>query len=425
MGMHRLVGIAGLLLVMVATAHAESLAKRRLPADQFHGWTIVELDCTESLLRQIWRQPLTELPKDTSGYTLVSYQAEHVDSTADANKRIQFILQKQRFNEYIGKGYELTVLPWTAQGKQGAIFTVRGTEQNTTVAAAHRADIYTVVFQHAEWVVWFELRQVYTAPDLAAADKLQKKSTAQSVTDDLTATVARLWGETETEVTPAAPATLPAAPAPAAPAAPTTAPAPVPATPPAATPAPAPTAPPAVTSTAPAAPPAATPMPAPVAPAPAEKETPVVAPAAAAPQPAATPPDPNRWTTGDRHLSLKLPDGWHVTGEGPHTFTGFPSATIRLYPADTYTTDGELTQALEEFVKSQQQIAKKPFTRRDFMPDGATGVQVSYRSYDKHMVYVYYFGKSGRLWRFSVEMADEKAPLPPIVSTMLETIHLD
>ncbi len=481
MKFHRLVGALSLLVVLFSVAWCDSLADRLMPSVRFQGWVTLQYDCSDTLIRQMWRQRLYDLPKGVDGYTMVSYQVERSPSLKEAQQRVKVLNQKQRFSDYISQGYTATAIPWAVSGFQAVKFTVRGTAYNTSNGdIMQRADMYTFAVGAADWVIWLEVRQVIKAREQSQVDRAMDKAGGQAMADDLVATLLALWNgnhsttavpmlevptpPAETPVapieTPKPPAETPKPPAetpkPSAetPKPPTETPKPPAETPkpPAETPkppaeTPKPSAetpkPPTETPKPPAEtpkPPAETPKPPTETPKP-PAETPK--PPAETPKPPAETPKPqedltrpteaptdtpkpadNLWEPVEKGLTFPLPAGWTVTGKGPYLFTGMPTARMRLYSPEAYTTEADLKAALQDFAANQQEVSAKNFSKQAFNVDGAIGVQVHYLAYGGRMMHGYYFGKSGRLWRFEAEVTGNSLLAPDVVVQMLQAARM-
>jgi hypothetical protein len=513
MVLRRLLGVLCLLTLTLSASYAASLSSYALHLQQFRDWSKLQDAISENAITQVWRNPLTNLPKGVDGYLMVSYQVTTKDSPEEAASDARAQLQRSSFNDYIARGLVVTSSPWNLPARQAVVFNIRGLSHTTEVARAQAANVYTLAFAHDSVQVCLQVREVCTSDELEGTDKILKKSGGQSLANTLAMAILQLWqmtpaaddvvmAPTPSAVTPPAPqtgsqpnggaaapvATPPATVAPT-PAAPATAPAPVAtkatpnpaapstvmptppgkvettppartantaATPPPAAPAPvaaaSATPPPATTATpiaSPATPVAVTASPAPstsapaAAPALAAAATPApAAPAMAAPAPstpapvaapapavtaASTPaaPDVPRWKSADGFLSLVVPNGCKVSGKEPYIFTGVAQSTLRLYPWDPYTTDTQRDAALHDFAASQMDIAAKNFSQRACQLDGATGMRVQYTNYAHGTTVAYLFAKSGRLWRFEVNLPEENATMPAAVQAIIDSLRVE
>jgi hypothetical protein len=139
-----------------------------------------------------------------------------------------------------------------------------------------------------------------------------------------------------------------------------------------------------------------------------------------------TPPVPDlpRWKTSDGFLSLVLPMGMSVSNKMPYVFSGIANMTIRLYPWDKYSDDGQRDKWIHNFVTSQQDIAQKNFSQQPFQVDGAAGVMVRYINYTGHTIYAYSFAKSGRSWMMMIDVQGDNANLPAVAQQMMDSIKL-
>lgn len=399
--------VCAMTLVIV---RSEGIADHQLPPQRFDGWARLQQDVDATAIHQVWRQPLTGLPKDADGYLMVSYQVVDAGSSVQAADMAKQLLQREQFNEYVARGFSVTGTPWTPADTQSMLFSVRGLSQSSHKANAQRADIYVLAFARETQVVWLQVRQVCTAGELAVADKAMKNAAGKTLADELATYVVSLW------------TTPPVTAAPAIPDVPVT---PAPETPPV-TPAPTPTAaapdtmsdpPTTVQTTTPATPTPAVPeavQPPPVAP------TPVVT------APAPTPPVPDdgsRWHTDDGFLSLQLPDGWKASTKYPYDVTG-QQVAVRIFPWEPCASATARDAALTDFAATQREIALKDFTQDACSVDGATGAMVRYTNYAKQTTVAYLLAKSGRFWRVDITLLGENSALPDAVKQLMASLRL-
>lgn len=190
-----LFGSICLLILAISAASALSLSSKQLSSSRFEGWAIISSDCSDTGIRQVWRQRLYDLPKDVEGYTMVSYNVQTADSTKQALQTAQALTQRQRFHDYIARGFALTTEKWfIARGQQGIITTVRGIAHSSQAAdVAHRAVIYTYVATLDQNVVWFELSQVVAADDLKLVDRAIEHANGKTMADEMAQIVVALW----------------------------------------------------------------------------------------------------------------------------------------------------------------------------------------------------------------------------------------
>lgn len=356
------------LLMAFTTARSASLTAYRIPAQRFQGWTQVQNDSDDTVLYQIWRQPLTDMPKGAEGYMMVAYQVIHTESFLQAEAYVAKLLQKEQYNEYVAQGLSVSSTPWTAGGDQGVKFTVQGLSHSTANARAQRAEIYTLAFTHDADVVLLQVRQVITAKDLGVMDKTPKKTITPTIADDTAALVHALWADGATVQ-----------------------PVPQPAEEPVEEPM---TTEPAVGTTPPV-----------------NEETPA-------------PVDGLHWKTADGLFSLTLPTGWTATGKTPVIFTDKEDVNIRLYPSEPYTTDAARDKALASFVAGQRDVAASHFSSAAVQIDGATGMSVRYTNYAKRTTAAYLLAKSGRLWRVEVDLPGTNTALPGGVVGIINSINM-
>ena len=467
------------LALTLAMAHTVPLSQKQISSSRFEGWAVLSSECSDTAIRQVWRQRLYDLPKEVEGYTMVSYIVQQADTAKKAQQTAQELTKKQRFHDYIARGFALTVDKWSlSDAQQGVIATVRGIAHSSESAdIAHRATIYTYVATVDKTVIWFELSQVLSANDLKLVDHAAEHASGKTLADDVANIVITLWENDAQpgdhyipppptapvdETTPPPPPTPPAKPtppaqtAPAEPAKPAPPPPPPPPVPPAAKvtadPAkPAPQTPPAPASSetpvkvapaaptppAPPAPPAANPPPDPAKTAPpARSDTPADTAKPAPPEPAKptppttpappAPPAGKVWQTEDKTLTLSLPDAWSVAGKVPYIFTGEPDVTMRLYPADSYKTDDELKACIQEYIDSQREVSlsNKSFAQQACRLDGATGVVVRFTNYAGRITQGFFLGKSGRLWRIDIDLPGNNQALPESVQHVIEGMRV-
>lgn len=184
------------LATMLATALAAPTKAPLLNAYRFRDWQQVKSTNTDNFVFQAWQQPLADLPRDVTGYTLIAYQAERVSTSSLAAHRIKTFTEKQRFSDYAGRGYVVTLENWFLDGEQGAYFTVRGMDHKSDHIAANRAEVYTYAIAIDDWVILAELRQSFTAEDLAPVDKAAKNAKARTMAEDFTRYVRSVWNPT-------------------------------------------------------------------------------------------------------------------------------------------------------------------------------------------------------------------------------------
>jgi len=219
---HRLCGVICLILLAVTIVWSGPLTSRRMPDGRFKDWIALQLNCSDTEITQIWRQPLTDLPKDSDGYIMVSYQVRQADSARQAVQNAQALLQKARFSDYTSKGYTVTQTSWSVAGQHGAQFVVAGMNNSRRgePMSAERAEIFTFATAQDNWVVWLEVRQKCTTSDLYASQNSLQKAGGRDLAEELVNTVLQIWLSRSTTDTPS---TVPDKPvAPVTPATPTT-----------------------------------------------------------------------------------------------------------------------------------------------------------------------------------------------------------
>ncbi|MHB0935492.1 MAG: hypothetical protein ACYDCO_13105 [Armatimonadota bacterium] len=444
MNVYRLIGLALLLIIAASTLRAESLVSRKLTGARFLGWVNLQDVCTDIAIDQVWRQRLYDIPRGLDGYTMVSYKVARTESPTQAAQVVKDLNHQRRFNDYIAKGYKVTNEPWMVRNYKCIKFVVRGTDPTDDQNVAHRAEMYTFAVPADNWFVWLEVRQVISGPDLATLDRAMEKTGGQRMAEDLVDVVYSLWNpipDDQSPVTPEPPkpdnVTPPAEP-----------PKPDEATPPVEPPKP-------VEAPKPVEPPVAPPKPDEVTPPvqppkpdevklPAEPpkpvEPPVEPPKPVTPVEPPKPVDPpkpveplkpvapalpagtKKWTTPDGFLSLVIPEAWAVSGKTVFTVAGPAGAGVRILPPESYASADELTRALKDFTETQQEISGKNFSSKAFSVGGATGVEVHYSAVHGHGMHLYYFGKSGRLWRLEIDVNDASKPLTPELVQMVSLI---
>lgn len=392
-----------LLMLAISFCPAASLTAQALPTAQFSSWMQLEQIVSDSVICQIWRKPISDLPKGATGYVMVSYQVKQIGSPNELDRTVKSLLQKEQFNDLVGKGFTITMLPWDISGKQGALFAIKGLATNSAGSArAQYADVYSLAFSRGNFMIWLQVRQSCTVAELSDIKQVLKHSDGPQIANSVANTVLDIWHAKP--VIPSATPPVSANPSPVTvtrPAENNIEPAPI-----------APTITPAQTTP-------TVSVPTPAVPAVSTPTTPTK-PVLVTPPP----PETGRWQTTDGYLSLVLPTGWKVQPKTPSIITGAPNCTISLYPFDTYSDEAGRDRAITGFVSTMRNIAALNFQQQSCTINDATGVLVSYTNHSKHMVYSYYLAKSGRLWRLNVELTQAKAPLPGAVRTMMESLRL-
>ena len=436
MNVYRRIGLILLLIVFASSLRAESLDSRKLSGARFLGWVNLQDVCTQTAINQIWRQRLYDIPRNMDGYTMVSYLVGRTASPKEAAQIVKDRLHQRRFNDYLAKGYKVTNEPWVVRNFSCSKFVVRGTDVTDDHNIAHRAEMYTFAASMAEWFIWLEVRQVVSGPDLTALDRTMEKTGGQRMAEDLVDVVYSLWNPVE-EVQPPAPIEPPK-PDEANP--PVEPPTPDEVKPPVGPPKPDVVQPP-VEPPKPdeVKPPVELPKPGEVTP-PAEPPKPIEpAQPAEPPKPVkpAEPPKPvepvkpaeptlpagtKAWTTPDGLLTLVIPQAWTVSGKTVFTVSGPAGAGVRILPPEPYGSADDLSRALKEFTETQREISEKKFSSKPFSVSGATGVEVHYTAVHGHGMHLYYFGKSGRLWRVEIDMDDAARPLAAEFTQMVSLI---
>lgn len=191
MAYHRLILIICVLAFAICLAGAATLSSFRLPTQHFNDWSVLQDDCTDSSLVQIWRQPLADLPKGADGYLMVSYQVAVLGSPEQVANQATKLLTREQFSSYIGMGYEVSTAPWPKCGLHGMIATVQGMDQHT--AKARRADIYTCVLAHDTYLIWLQVRQASSANDLPTADRALKNAGGNALADEVATYLLTQW----------------------------------------------------------------------------------------------------------------------------------------------------------------------------------------------------------------------------------------
>ena len=189
----RLCGLIGLLLLAAAVIRATPQDLHRLADERFRDWIILQSDITDLHISQIWRQPLSNLPKGIDGYQMVSYQVQQTESPPEAARKTRELLQKQRFSDYIAQGYDVTANSWAVGGRQAVQFVVSGINHNTTVMTVQHAEIFTFALAQDNLVIWLEVRQVNTTQSLELADHALEKAGGRELAETLVGDVLALW----------------------------------------------------------------------------------------------------------------------------------------------------------------------------------------------------------------------------------------
>jgi hypothetical protein len=134
----------------------------------------------------------------------------------------------------------------------------------------------------------------------------------------------------------------------------------------------------------------------------------------------------NRWFTIDHHLSIVIPETWKYSGNNNlSTWLNTDNTSMRIYSAEKYDTNADLSSAIDDFATSQQAISLSKFTRTPFAIDDAVGVLVRYTDFNKNTTQSYLFGKSGRIWRIDISMVGDSAPLKDEIRNMILSIKAD
>ncbi|HEY3379974.1 MAG TPA: hypothetical protein VGL77_21070 [Armatimonadota bacterium] len=206
---YRFVGIFSLLALAATLLSAASLRDFRLPPERFQGWANLQDDCTDSMIAQTWRQQLPNLPKGVDGYLMVSYRVITVESPLAATADADRLRHRDQFNDMIAKGYKVTSTPWVVKGKTGAIFSVSGMTQSTKSTRAQTADIFTLPFSQDTRVIFLQVRQVSTADDLIAPERVLLTAGGKALAEEIAATLITLWIGTPKSAETTTPTTTP------------------------------------------------------------------------------------------------------------------------------------------------------------------------------------------------------------------------
>ena len=402
MNAHRLIGVF-LLLAAASLLWASPLDSHKISNARFLGWVNLQDLCTDTAIDQVWRQRLYDIPRGYDGYTMISYKVARTDSAAQAAQIVKELNHVRRFNDYTAKGYKVIADPWVVREYQCVKFSVRGIDHTTDRDTAHRADLYTFAVTMDNWFIWLEVRQVVTGPEQVQADRAMEKAGGRQMAEDLVDLVYALWNpmpDTPPKTDEVAP--------------PVTPPKPEEVKPPVEQPKPEEVK-----------PPVEQPKPEEVKP-PVEQSKPEeVKPPVETPGPPVTPSLPagtKAWNTPDGALTLVIPEAWTVSGKNVFEITGPAGAGARILPPEPYKTADELSRVLRDFTETQRDISEKGFASKEFNISGATGVQVHYTAVHGRTMHIYYFGKSGRLWRLEIDMDGTKTPLTAELEQMVNRL---
>ena len=402
---HRLIGVLVVLFALVTVVWANPLASRKISKARFPGWVVLQDLCNDTTIDQIWRQRLDGLPRGVEGYSMVSYRVARANSVDAARRTVNDLLATKRFSDYTSKGFKVTSEPWVVNNFTGVKFSVRGLDHTSDRALASQAHLYTFAVNLDEWFIWLEVRQSVKATELAQTDRALNQAGSQKMAEDLVDVVYNLWNSDNAYDNQRPPEITPPAPQPEV----VTPPAPQPevVTPPAPQP---------EVVTPPAPQPEVVTPPAP--------QPEVVTPPVPQPEVVTPPAGMKTWQTPDGGLVMAVPTEWTVSGKNVYTFKTPAGTSFRILVPETYQSPQELRAALQEFVDTQREISRKDFSEKPFNVDGALGRQVRYTAYHGHTMYLYFFGKSERLWRLEVDLDGDNMPMPEVFEQILNSLKV-
>jgi hypothetical protein len=380
------------LLSICFICSASNMAEKLLPSTRFGGWFTIRDESSDRHINQIWRTTLSSPVRGTQGFVLTSYRVEECETENAASTKISDFISRRRFTDYIAKGYEVLPTAWNTQDGFGALFNINGMTRGD-IDIYNRAMVYALGITRGNIAITLEIRLSVSGENTNDLKKSLEKNDITVLSNELGKFIISMWQPQNIKIPDE---------------------------------------------------PILTPMDPPQTLDPPDVEVPFygnikVDPAPIdikinienvnplLPQVELIKTNPiNRWFTIDHHLSIVIPETWKYSGNNNlSTWLNTDNTSMRIYSAEKYDTNADLSSAIDDFATSQQAISLSKFTRTPFAIDDAVGVLVRYTDFNKNTTQSYLFGKSGRIWRIDISMVGDSAPLKDEIRNMILSIKAD